>query len=95
MMGDYNLPHADWISGQCTSGASTDEQDMVRALYELSLDYFLVQQYDCPTHRDGNTIDLLFTNNSNIVHNTEALPSAVTDHYLMNFSTVYNSCDAI
>ena len=94
MMGDYNLPHADWISGQCTSGASTDEQDMVRALYELSLDYFLVQQYDCPTHRDGNTIDLLFTNNSNIVHNAEALPSAVTDHYLMNFSTVYNSCDA-
>merc|ERR1711895_132724 len=47
MMGDFNLPHADWISGQCTSGASTDEQEMVRALYELSLEYFLIQQYDC------------------------------------------------
>jgi len=94
MMGDYNLPHADWISGQCSSGASTNEQEMVRALYELSLDYFLVQQYDGPTHRDGNTIDLLFTNNTDMVHNVEALPSAVTDHYLMNFSAVYKSGDA-
>ena len=93
MMGDFNLPHADWISGQCSTGASTDEQEMVKALYELSLDFFLVQQYDCPTHREGNTIDLLFTNNSDIIHNVEALPSASTDHYLMNFSAVYKSCD--
>ena len=70
-----------------------DEQEMVKALYELSLDFFLVQQYDCPTHREGNTIDLLFTNNSDIIHNVEALPSASTDHYLMNFSAVYKSCD--
>ena len=62
---------------------------MVQALYELSLDYFLIQQYDCPTHKDGNTVDLLFTNNTDIVHNVDALLSAVTDHYLMNMSVVY------
>lgn len=91
MMGDFNLPHADWVSGQCSSGASTDEQEMVAALYELTLEHFLVQQYDTATHRDGNRIDLLFTNNSNIVHNIECFPSAVTDHYLISFSTVYTT----
>ena len=97
MMGDFNLPHANWITGECTAGASTDEQEMVRMLYNLSLDYFLVQQYDCATHRLGNTIDLLFTNNSHIIHNMEAIkaiPSAVTDHYLMNFSACYNSSES-
>ena len=91
MMGDFNLPHADWISGQCTSGASTDEQEMVRALYELTLEHFLVQQFDTPTHRGGNTIDLLFTNNSDIIHNTESIPSTVTDHFQMTFSAVYTT----
>ena len=94
MMGDFNFPHADWVSGQCRSGASIDEQQMVAALYELTIEHFLVQQFDTATHRDGNMIDLLFTNNSNIIHNAESFPSSVTDHYLMNFSAVYKSTES-
>ena len=94
MMGDYNLPHANWLTGECTRGASTEEQQMVKALYEIALENFLIQQIDCPTHKDGNTIDLLFTNNSSIIHNAECLPSAVSDHLLMNFSTVYKKSQA-
>ena len=90
MMGDFNLPHADWITGQCRSGATTDEKEMVSALYNLAIDHFLIQQYDCPTHRAGNTIDLLFSNSSNIIHSIEACPSSVSDHYLMTTSTMYN-----
>ena len=41
MMGDFNLPHADWITGQCRSGATTDEKEMVSALYSLAFDHFL------------------------------------------------------
>ena len=63
---------------------------MVSALYNLAIDHFLIQQYDCPTHRAGNTIDLLFTNSSNIIHSIEACPSSVSDHYLMTTSTMYN-----
>ena len=95
MMGDFNLPHADWITGQCRSGATTDEKEMVSALYNLAIDHFLIQQYDCPTHRAGNTIDLLFTNSSNTIHSTEACPSSVSDHFLMTTSTMYNMSQSI
>ena len=91
MMGDYNLPHANWLTGLCSSGASADEQEMVTILYEFCLEFFLVQQIEGATHRAGNTLDLLFTNNAHIIHNIETIPSAVTDHYLSSFSAVYNS----
>ena len=91
MMGDFNLPHANWTTGKCRSGATTDEQDMVTALYNLAIEHFLIQQYDCPTHRAGNTIDLLFTNSPNIVHSIDAYPSSVSDHYLMTTSTLYDT----
>ena len=91
LMGDFNLPHGDWISGECKSGATSDEQEMVKSLYELTLEHFLIQQIDCATHRSGNTLDLLFTNNTNMVHNFNVIPSSVSDHSLINISTVYNS----
>ena len=91
MMGDLNMPHANWTTGQCTPGASTDEQEMVSGLYGLTLDHFLTQEYDCPTHRAGNTIDLMFTNNSDLVHNIESFPSSVSDHLLVNTTTTHNT----
>jgi len=92
LLGDINLPHADWLSGDCTSGASTDEQAMVKSLYDLTLEYFMVQQIDCPTNADGNTIDLVFTNNSDLVHSFTSLPQITrSDHYLIEISAVYKS----
>ena len=35
MMGDNNLPHANWTTGQCSTGATTDVQEMVPALYNF------------------------------------------------------------
>ena len=89
MMGDYNLPHANWTTGQCSAGASTDEQEMVTALFNLANENFLVQKFDSPTHKAGNIIDLLFTNNSELIHNIETIPSSVSDHLLINTSTTH------
>ena len=91
MMGDYNLPHANWSTGKCSTGATTDEQEMVTELHNLANEHFLVQKCDCPTHRAGNMIDLLFTNNAGSIHSIEALPSSISDHYLMNITTMYNT----
>ena len=91
MKGDYNLPHADWVTGECKAGATSDEQEMVRALYELALEHFLTQQNESTTHRGGNTLDVMFTNNANMVHCIESFPSNVSDHYVVNTSTVYNA----
>ena len=89
LLGDLNLPHADWLNGECVSGASSDEQKMVRNLYNLMLEHFLIQQIDCPTHEDGNTIDLVFTNNSDLVHSFSALPTSRSDHYLIEILAAY------
>ena len=47
-MGDFNLPHANWLTGECSPGADKEEQKMVKCLYEHSLDHFLIQYLDCP-----------------------------------------------
>ena len=60
IMGDFNLPHGDWSGGESAQGATGDEGDMVRALNELTSSHFLVQQVECPTHKDGGMLDLIF-----------------------------------
>ena len=93
LQGDFNLPHADWETGECSKGASKDEKKMVRAFYELTLENFLVQQVEGSTHRCGNTLDLIFCNNADMVHSTEVLPAnpSVTDHNLIQVNVDYKS----
>ena len=90
LQGDFNLPHADWETGECRSGMP-DMKKMVRALYELTLDHFLVQQVEGPTHKDGNTLDLIFTNNAGMVHSadTHQVDPAITDHRLLQLHVSY------
>ena len=93
LMGDYNLPHANWLTGECSPGASKDEKKMAKDLSELSLENFLVQQVEVPTHKEGNTLDLIFTNNTDLIHNLSTAPVPRTsDHYLINFTAVYSNC---
>ena len=63
---------------------------MVKCLYELSLEHFLIQNLDYPTHKDGNMIDLVFTNNSDLIHDLTVIPAPNSDHYLINCSAVYS-----
>jgi len=77
--GDFNLPHANWETGECASGASKDEKKMVRAFYELSLDNFLIQLVEGPTHKCGNTLDLIFCNKAGIKKSLKT-PSEIHDN---------------
>ena len=88
IMGDFNLPHGDWSGGESAQGAAGDEGDMVRALNELTSSHFLVQQVECPTHKDGGMLDLIFTNNGDLIHNFNVLPSPKSDHFLIEVSAV-------
>ena len=103
LQGDFNLPHANWETGECTPGVSSsptkDEKNMVRALYELTLEHFLVQQVEGPTHKYGNMLDLVFSNNAEMMHSVEVLPvdPSITDHKLIqlniNYKAEFNSPD--
>ena len=89
LIGDLNLPHADWLTGECRTGAGKDEQKMVKDLYDISIEHFLIQQIDVPTHSGGNTIDVIFTNNTDLMHDISVVPTSVSDHFIMNFSANY------
>ena len=94
VMGDFNLPHSDWSGGESTQGATGDESDMVRASNELTSSHFLVQQVVCSTHKDGGMLDLIFTNNGDLIHNFSVLPSPKSDRFLIEISAVYKDPSA-
>ena len=93
LCGDFNLPNADWNSGECRSGASRvrEEQKMVSALYSFAVDNFLVQQIEQPTHRDGNILDFLFTNNRDLVHSYTSTYSGQSDHKVVEVRSHYKT----
>ena len=90
--GDANLPSADWMEGICRTGTNRyrEEQKMVSSLYEFASENFMVQQIEEPTHRDGNILDLIFTNNADIVHSYDIVPSSQSDHLMINVKANYS-----
>ena len=91
MGGDFNLPHASWPEGTPTIGATNGEKVMLNSLNELCNDLFLTQHVTEPTHKDGNTLDLLFTNNSSLIHNCVIVPvlHSTTHHSIVQIETLY------
>ena len=89
--GDFNLPNADWSQGVCKAGSNRvkEEEKMVSALHNLATDNFLLQQIEKPTHRDGNILDLLFTNNTDLVHSYSSSYSRVSDHNVLEIKAHY------
>ena len=85
---DFNLPHAKWDLSGWSADASKEEQNMIKVLYNVTLENFLTQQVECPTHQEGKTLDLVFTNNSNSLHNVCAFPSWISDHYIIETTNV-------
>ena len=91
--GDFNLPNADWCLGKCRTGSNRvkEEEKMVEALHSLATDNFLLQQISEPTHRDGNVLDLLFTNNTDLVHSYSSSYSSVSDHNVIEVKAHYKA----
>ena len=88
--GDFNLPHANWKDGTINKGASKDEQNMIQSLSELTNEHFLFQNIMESTHRDGNVLDLCFTNNPAFVHSYQCLKTSMTDHHIVEARTTFH-----
>ena len=93
--GDFNLPHARWDNGGISllPGSSKDEQEMIEIMENLMNNHFLNQLVSEPTHKDGNTLDLILTNNPDILHDlniTEPLKST-THHFILEVASNLHS----
>ena len=90
--GDFNLPHTMWPAGLPTSGAGPDERRMLELLSDFCSQHFLTQIVQHPTHRAGNTLDLMLTNNPDYFTTLEVTPSCpISSHFLVESATMLNS----
>ena len=82
LIGDLNLPQADWSS---SSSNIPLEQSFIDSLNSLSLS----QLINRPTHKSGNTLDILLSNSETSVNDVKVLdPHSLckSDHFPVSFS---------
>ena len=60
-------------------------------MHSFACQHLLLQVVDAPTHRKGNTLDLLFTNNCNYIHSYESHETVLSDHNVLEFKVHYTT----
>ena len=90
--GDFNLPHANWDTKSSNPGASTEEQRMTSEIFILMNNHNLIQQIRGPTHKAGNTLDLMLTNNPLLIHSYESVPSPdyISHHSMIDVKVYFD-----
>ncbi|KAK4325511.1 hypothetical protein Pmani_003961 [Petrolisthes manimaculis] len=81
MSGDFNFPNINWPEMKTTGGTPDDKQqacDLIRVVEN----YFLFQLVTDPT-RERNILDLIFSNNPNLLHSYEISDTIMSDHKLI------------
>ena len=81
LLGDFNLPDINW---DILCGNSR----VAETFCDVCFGFNLSQLISCPTHIHGNTMDLILTNNEDLVssievHLTDNFPIS-SDHYIIN-----------
>ena len=89
LCGDFNLPNAAWPYGTPGNGCSKDEREMLDALKEFTSEFFLYQKITSSTHKRGNILDLLFTNNPLFLHSYDCTNSQYSDHSIVECATTF------
>jgi hypothetical protein len=74
--GDFICPDIDWVNMEIKTGAS--DREVQQALLDITSEHGLTQIHDKPT-REGNMLDLVFTNNPSLIKATGNAPE-ISDH---------------
>ena len=87
--GDFNLPKATWPEGFPKLGCTINDRLILNSLNQFCNEFFMSQYIDLPTHKDGNTLDLVFTNNEHIIHSYSTVPvlQSTSHHEIVLVST--------
>ena len=91
--GDFNLPKATWPDGLPKPGCSVEERSMLNDLNQFCNEMFMSQYVNQPTHKDGNILDLVFTNNETLIHDYSVIPvlQSTSHHSIVMVSTSLNA----
>ena len=91
MGGDFNLPMIDWQNQQPGTGCSKDNKLIFNMLSDFISDLCLKQYVNQPTHKDGNILDLCFTNNESLINDISLSKplNTITHHCIVEVATAY------
>ena len=98
LSGDLNFPFVKWKrlpDNSCSweyksnTNATTDEKQQFESLLEMCGDHFMLQMVGEPT-RERNTLDLMFTNEVNLITAVEVTKSSYSDHDIIEMCTNYS-----
>ena len=86
--GDFNFPDINWVTSHIHLGnkLTTNSEDQLLRFMEK---HFLSQYVNQPT-RERNILDLLLTNNDNLVLHTSSEETTLSDHNIVMVHTTYN-----
>jgi len=82
LIGDFNLPDINWDT-LCGNSTVSD------TFCDVCFEYNLSQLITCSTHIHGNTLDLLLTNNEDLISDISVIPNdnkqMSSDHFSITF----------
>ena len=89
--GDFNFPAIDWDSCSIPTGASISQSDRHSALLLLNFadEQLLEQIVREPTRANKNILDLVFTNNSSMIHDISISNTIKSDHDIVRLSLLH------
>ena len=89
-----NYPHVNWPEGVPSKGTSQDEKLMLNHINEMCNKLFLTHIIRAPTHKYGNILDLVFANNTAVVHETVVIP-VFKKYTTSQYNTYFNNVQGI
>ena len=95
--GDFNFPRAVWKHGIGEAfGNTRSEKNSLQHLIDLASDLNLIQKINFGTRKsrsgNNNILELVFTNNHNLISNIYGEHSEISDHDYVVFETSHEFC---
>lgn len=86
VVGDFNLPHVCWQKLKTTHGGTNQDKIQAELLFTFTEQWCLNQIIDAPT-RGTNILDLIFTNNDELIHGLNIEKNILSDHNLIRITS--------
>ena len=92
--GDFNLPVIDWDTLSLKKGYTTEEQESAHLLMDFKSKTFTSQYVNIDTRKvsgeTGNTLDLFFTNDPELVQDISTEDTIMSDHKMVKVNLGYD-----
>ena len=86
--GDFNLPHLTWSDDPSTQYATTNNRECTETLLSFMDKNFMSQYINKPT-RVNNILDLVITNDMNLIKEVEVKDTDLSDHRMITIKSSF------